>query len=114
MWNWLRELYEIRRENRELNSICPACEVFKVELSNMRRERDILLNRVLTPTSTPETQITGDPQPVILRHMPWKVKQQELERQDRLEHERILTEFKNKVSPLKTEELEKSIGIKDG
>lgn len=113
MWNWLRELYEIRRENKERASVCPACEVFKVELSNSRRTNDMLLSRILTPQAMSEPIASGDPQPIILKHKPWKVKQQELERQDRHEAARIMTEFQNKIKTVNTEELEKQLGIKN-
>lgn len=111
MWKWLDEFYEVRRNHKERISVCLACEVFKVELANARRENERLLNHVLSPQPQ-SAQVTHEPTEPIRRHLPWKVKQQELEAADRKEAARILTEFKNKVNPAKTEELEKTMGIK--
>lgn len=108
MFQWLREYYDIRREKRELERVCLACEVFKVELAQERIEKQRLLNHILHPVA--EIQTTADtPEPVMPKHVPWRVRQQELEQKDRLEHQRIMTEFRNKV--VNTEKLEKEMGI---
>lgn len=112
MFKWLEEFYEVRRNHKERLAVCPVCEVFRVEISNMRREKEMLLSRILTPPEPQEVMgFTHDPVPPLLKHKPWKVKQQELEKADKLEHERILTEFKNKVAAPLTEKLEKDMGI---
>lgn len=112
MWKWLEEFYEVRRNHKERISVCLSCEVLKIELSNARRTVDILLNRVLNPPQPQEVMgFTNDPVTPLLKHKPWKVKQQELELADRKEAQRIMTEFKNKVSPINVENLEKQMGI---
>lgn len=112
MFKWLEEFYEVRRNHKERISVCLSCEVLKVELSNARRTNDMLLNRILTPPQPQEVMgFTNDPVPPLLKHIPWKVKQQELETRDRLEHQRILTEFKNRVAEPLTDKLEKELGI---
>lgn len=114
MWKWLEEFYEVRRNHKERLAVCLSCEVLKVELSNARRMNETLLSRILNPQPQVENTAGLSPQPVILRHKPWKVKQQELEKADRQEHERILTEFKNKIAAPLTEKLEKELGIENG
>lgn len=109
MFQWLREYYDIRREKRELERVCLACEVFKVELAQERIEKQRLLNHILHPKTEDEPVISNDPQPIMPKHVPWRVRQQELEQKDRLEHQRIMTEFRNKV--VNTEKLEKEMGI---
>lgn len=112
MWRWLEEFYAIRRNHKEQSRVCLACEVFRIELANARRENEKLLNHVLNPPKSEEIMgFTHDPVPPLLKHKPWKVKQQELETQDRQEHQRILSEFKNKISTPLTEKLEKDMGI---
>lgn len=125
MFNWLREFYEIRRENK-LAIQCASCEVLKVELAAERREKQMLLSRILNPQEQVQTlNEIGDPKPILPRHKPWKVVQQELESKDRQEHARIMNEFKAKTG-LKTENvpgvnipsettarLEKEMGISD-
>lgn len=101
MFNWLRELRDILREPRP----CVSCDTLKVELANLRREKDLLLNRLLTPQVQEYTpQVNTEPVPLrTAQHKPWRVKQQELERADRIEHDRILAEFKKKISSAEAE-----------
>lgn len=111
MFQWLEELYEIRRRNR----VCESCEVLKVEIAQIRREKDLLLQHVLHPKDeTQPVMQDANPGAILRGHKPWRVKQQELEMQDRLQHNRIMAEFKAKVDPVKTEQLEKEMGIADG
>jgi hypothetical protein len=96
MFRWLEELYEIRRRNREVALFCPTCEALKVELAAERREKEMLLHKLLNTTNEPQPESTGNPVPVVARHRPWRVIQQELETKDRAEAERIMREFKEK------------------
>ena len=100
MFGWLREWYEIRREN-QMPKLCESCEVLKVELANERREKQMLLQHVLSPASNePTVQTTDDkrvPTPIMPRHTPWKVVQAKLEADDRKEAERIMREFREKT-----------------
>lgn len=100
MFNWLRELRDILREPRP----CPSCDTLKVEVANLRRDRELLLNRILTPQVQEIRTVAPEPlAPVMPRHVPWRVKQQELERADRVEHDRILAEFQKKISSAEAE-----------
>jgi len=96
MFKWLEELYEIKRRNREQALYCPTCEALKVELAAERREKEMLLRKVLSPNQEPEIESTPAPQPFIPKHRPWKVIQQELEKKDKEEAERIMKEFREK------------------
>ena len=121
MFNWLRELKEIWREPR----VCLSCEVLKVELSNERREKEMLLTHVLTPRpQLPEREVAPEPQvPITAKHVPWRVKQQMLEAEDRARAAQIMSEFKKKdvevrqghtapITPATTiEDLENVLGI---
>lgn len=106
MWQWLRELREILNEP----PVCQSCEVLKTEISNLRRDKDILLNRLMFPTEVdvPKTA----PEPVTMpssRFKPWRVIQQELEQKDAREAARIRKEFEDR-----TASLENQIGVADG
>lgn len=111
MFQWLEELYEIRRRNR----VCESCEILKTELSSERREKFMLLQRLIEPHK-PEAAIESNenPVPVFQGHKPWRVKQQELETEDRRQAARIMQEFKARVNPAVTDKLEKDMGIADG
>jgi len=108
MFGWLRELYEIRRENKDAK-VCQSCDVLKVELSAERREKQMLLQHVLYPKTEESVRVEGNPEPIRPKHVPWRVKQQELEAQDKIQAARIMQEFKNRVAPA-----EKIMGVEDG
>jgi hypothetical protein len=76
----------------------------------MRRERDLLLQKVLnppaeiTPALAPEPLTTFTP-----RHKPWRMKQQELEMEDKIQAARIRKEFEER-----TASLENQLGVPNG
>ena len=109
MWAWLRELQDIFNERHALRSRCNSCEVLERELAAERREKDILLARLLNPVAAVEN--TTAPEPVTMptsRFKPWRVKQQELEREDAIQAARIRKQFEER-----TASLEKELGVSD-
>lgn len=122
MFNWLRELKEIWHTKAE----CQSCEILKLELSKERLEKQRLLDHLLTPKlPEPERLVAPEPQPIGPRHIPWKVKQQQLEEDDRNKARQVLAEFRAKeaaarnanpvpvnITPAITiEDLEANLGI---
>jgi len=112
MFNWLRELYEIRRER----NICSTCEVLRIELDKERREKERLLNHILSPKEEILPTPNEAPSPVFAAKRPWRALQRELEERDRIQHQQVLREFQDKVDPKPVdssaiEELEKKLGI---
>lgn len=98
MWNWLRELYELRAEYRErkfnLALPCEACEVLKTQLERANYEREQLINHLLKPPAPPDlVKPVPVTQPLNVRHMPFRVKQQILEAESR-EEARIMREHR--------------------
>jgi hypothetical protein len=115
MFNWLRELYEIRRER----NICQTCEVLRIELDKERREKERLLNHILSPKEEPEALSPSAPAPVFAAKRPWRALQRELEERDRIQHQQVLRDFQDRVDPKPVDsssikELEKKLGIPDG
>lgn len=108
MFAWLRELQDILQTRREQRNHCNTCEVLQMELERERREKNRLLEKILTPV-VDEVRAAPEPMPVMPRYKPWRVKQQELEAADRIQHERILKEFKER-----TASAEKVMGIENG
>lgn len=115
MFNWLRELYEIRREK----SICNTCAVLQQELDRERREKQALLDHILNPRVPEVTTAQNDtPVPILTPKRPWRAVQADLERQDRLKQQEIMRQFEDRV-PVKPgdskeiEKLEEKLGIKD-
>jgi hypothetical protein len=65
-------------------STCLVCEVLREQLHKSEVERKELLQRVLVPPSSPIEPIsTEEMKPVTPQFVPWRVKQQMLEAEDR-------------------------------
>lgn len=109
MWGWLRELHEVLQEAADRRSRCASCEMLQIELAQRRRENQILLDRIVNPTPDTFQTLAPEPQPLHMKHKPWRVKQQELEAKDKAEHERIMTEFRERTAAV-----EKTIGVANG
>jgi len=87
---------------------CPVCEVLREQLHKSERERSELLQRALAPPSsvvesakTPTEEMT----PIKPQFIPWRVRQQMLEQEDRVKAR--LT--KDRVEEIAA--LEKELGV---
>lgn len=130
MFNWLRELFELRYEYRarklrlqsELendrnlieqdNLKCESCEVLKIALERSNLEKDRLMERLFQnnlPSDITNQKPQEIPKPIMPRNIPWHVRQQILEREDR-EKARLMRE----APKSDTEELERELGINAG
>lgn len=123
MFAWLKELLEIRYENKLRNlrlkeelqdrsKFCSSCEVLRIELENSHRERRELMGRILTPpTKEPDHIVAPEPQklPTVRRHIPWTVKQQMLEAEDRQKAIALKNAAKPDVTSV--EDLEKELDL---
>ena len=89
-------------------SVCPVCEVLRAQLDESSRERRELLQRALAPPiQSAEPISTEEHQPIKAQYVPWRVRQQMLEAEDR-EKARLM---RDKVQEI--EELETELGVKD-
>lgn len=89
-------------------SLCETCEVLKIQLELERQEKKELLNLVIEqhkPTKE-ETKPPAELKPIMTRPIPWKVRQQALEAEDRVKA-KIIKE--NKLEGI--EELEKELDL---
>src|SRR5215203_6618158 len=112
MFGWLRELLDIKYEFLERRTrvvveekVCQSCEILKEQLNIANFEKRELLNRITRPdeqTTPPLTTLT----PIMPRMLPWKVKQQMLQAEDR--HKAQLLGNAPKES---TEDLEKDLQV---
>ena len=72
------------REEREESRICLSCETLKLELERLRRENDKLLEALLRkPTEESKPIDTSNLIPIKPTNVPWAVRRQILEREDR-------------------------------
>lgn len=102
MFNWLRELLDIRDSHRERirqTIVCESCETLKTQLSISNHEKKDLLDRLLITSKSSEIIDTSELKPMLPnKHLNWHARQQILEAEDRAkakllkEHERISTE----------------------
>lgn len=105
-------LYKLFGVNPQDFNVCPTCEVLRVQLDEAVRERRELLQTILERSEPPKSEPMpmGELKPVRPRHIPWSVRQQLLEAEDRVTAQKLRekTEELDRIS-----ELEKELGVKD-
>lgn len=86
---------------------CLVCEVLREQLASSEKERRELLQRALAPSIPPAEPVDErEHVPVTPPFIPWRLKQQMLEAEDRKKAELM----RNKANEI--EELEKELGVK--
>jgi hypothetical protein len=122
MFHWLRELLEIKYEFRERRTkltrevvteekVCQSCETLREQLAIANYEKSQVLNKLLKdpePTAPPVFQEVSKP-----KMIPWNVRRQMLEREDREKARALRSAAQPDVAAEKksTEELEKELDI---
>lgn len=89
--NWLHKLFHPHCEHclleEQESKHCRTCEVLEMELAHLRGANQDLLLRLLNPIKQTEPEVldTRNLKPIMPqgRELPWRVKQQMLEREDR-------------------------------
>lgn len=88
---------------------CETCEILREQLAKSDAERRELLTRLLAKeTPEPSHVVEEEFQPIKPQFIPWRVRQQMLEAEDRKKAQ--LTKEKEK----EISELEKELGVHDG
>jgi hypothetical protein len=92
------------KDERNESHVCQSCEILKSQLERLTFENSQLMNRIL---EKPTIETTKEPTMVTLpsRNVPWNVRRQMLEQEDR-EKAKLIREAPNAVS---TEQLEKDL-----
>jgi len=79
---------------------CETCEVLKMELSLAHIQNEKLLNSIIVKPESIEFN-TSSPEAILPKYIPWRVKQQELERADRIKAQELKEAFaKTEVADL--------------
>jgi hypothetical protein len=100
---------------------CPTCQVLMEQLARSERERHDLLQTVLIrdkPQEIVQTATADELKPVMPQYVPWRVKQQMYEAEDRRKAELMrakqkeMSETKTPVSE-SVAKLEEELGIKE-
>lgn len=93
---------------------CASCEVLRAQLDESNRERKQLLQVILDKDRTPvETTREIEPQPLKPSFVPWRVRQQMFEAEDRKKAQ-LMREKSDEIRASKINELEKELGVEDG
>ncbi len=103
------------KEERQENSICQTCEVLTVQLARANIEKDQLLaqiERMASPSIIEEPVDKETPEPLKPRVVPWAVRRNLLEAEDRVKA-KLMRDSKGKIDP-SIEKLEEEVGILDG
>lgn len=108
MFNWLRELLEIKYEYREKKLHCISCDTLKEQLTHANYEKEMLLKRIMEKPEAPVIEQKKEMTPP--RMIPWNVRRQMLEREDR-EKARLMREAPKPDSTQSVEDLEKELDI---
>jgi hypothetical protein len=112
MSNWIHRLFnphcEHCHDERETSKICQSCETLKEQLASTIHEKNRLLDRIL---ERPNVETTSQPERTVTvphTNIPWTVRRQMLEREDR-EKARLMKDAP--VAKFSTEDLEKELDI---
>ena len=85
---------------------CETCEVLRFQLDESNRERKELLSRALAPAQTePLSTPVEELEPIKGQFIPWRVRQQMLEAEDRAKA-KLMQDKVNEIA-----DLEKELGI---
>ena len=97
------------KRNEEL--YCESCENFKTEIARLREDNERLLNRIIEPKQeTKEPVRLEGTTPIFPRTMPWRVRQQMLEKEDKARAQAMRNAAKSDKD-LTVEAIEKEMGI---
>lgn len=87
---------------------CATCEVLNAQLASSERERRELLHKLLDKAQPePSPTVVEEPVPVTPQFIPWRVRQQMLEAEDR----RRASLLKDRQQEI--DKLESELGVKD-
>jgi len=84
--------------------VCPVCEVLRTQLDESNRERRELLNRALSPSQVESlpSEKTEELKPIGNTFIPWRVRQQMLEAEDRKKFQ-LMQEKEKEIADLEKE-----------
>jgi predicted DsbA family dithiol-disulfide isomerase len=111
MSNWFHRFFNPHCPDciAESTRICESCETLKTEIARISSENERLLNRLLNPPTIHEEKKELSEVLKMPRNIPWNVRRQMLEAEDR-EKAKLMKEA---PKPQSTTELEKELGVEE-
>lgn len=117
--DWYERYLEIKYNSRKLKNevvveekVCASCETLRQQLEFSNYEKTQLLNKLLKDPA-PEPKPAEAPQITRPRNIPWNVRRQLLEQEDRVKAQRLRSVPKpdSEVVKESTEDLERELKI---
>lgn len=120
---WYKEYLDIKaeRDERKQNlNFCSACETLKLQLALANDERRVLIDKLTSsPQAEEKVTETSNLKPMLPSRMPWNVRRQILEREDRAaakiqkQNAEVLTNAAKESTSkdLGVAEIEKELGV---
>jgi len=117
MTNWFHKLFNPHCpsciEQKHEDSICQSCETLKMMLEQSNYEKKQLLDKLLNPV-LPVNPTLVEYEPIQPKNIPWTVRRQMLEAEDRKKAELLRNAPKPSVEKSASlEVLEKELGISE-
>ena len=114
MTNWFHKLFNPHcpscYENDKDNKVCQSCETLKIMLEQSNYEKKQLLDKLLNPIQS-EKSVPVEYEPIQPKNIPWAVRRQMLEAEDRIKAKLMKDAPVPKSASL--EVLEKELGISE-
>lgn len=98
------------RDEYEESKVCNSCEILKSQLTIINAEKATLLAKLIEKPTEEVVQRPNEESKPIPQMLPWRVRQQMLEREDR-EKAKLLKDAPKPTKPQTTEELERELGV---
>lgn len=129
MFNWLRELLDIKYEYRArklelkrddkhdnfVEEVCDSCETLKIQLAIANAEKKLLLEKILKEPVTEDKTVDNVKAVLPNRHLSFSARRQMLEREDRAKAKTLRqNEIENKLAAPASDsvaELERELDI---
>jgi hypothetical protein len=111
--NWIHRLFNPHCENC---LDCKSCQTLQIQLEIANQEKNRLLDCIIRMSEPPVTHVNENQtqpviQPIMPHHIPWQMKRNMMEAEDRIKA-RILKERTNEIQDNKEiADLERSLGI---
>jgi len=115
MIKWIHQLLnphcEQCRDEKEDSSICKTCEILKVQLEVSNSEKRLLLAAIIPQPKVETTTNPVNPEAIRGRHIPFNVRRQMLEAEDRREAALIAAKQKEIAEVPKDDSIKTTISI---
>lgn len=114
---WYREWKQIRSEFFQ-PPVCASCEALKETVNSLQYQNGQLLAALTHKPEIVQPVIDPNLKPMMPRRVPWGVKRQMLESQDKAQHDALLKKKQQEMNPpvqsvaaTTLEELEREVGV---